>query len=81
MEAILALKDQEVHRDVNFLNGFNGTNYDQPKNTYYPLVNSRITAGIAVPEDVSSLMDLLKYVEWPARYRFGGVQNWQRVRL
>lgn len=81
MEAIMALKDQENHRDVNFLNGFNGTNYDQPKNTYYPLVTSRITAGIAVPEDVSSLMDLLKYVEWPARYRFGGVQNWQRVRL
>ena len=81
MEAILALKDKENHRDVNFLNGFNGTNYDQPKNTFYPLANSRVTTGIAVPEDVSSLMDLLKYVEWPARYRFGGVKNWQRVRL
>ncbi|QUY41114.1 hypothetical protein [Acaryochloris marina] len=87
MEAILALKSKKCpppndqnnlyHRDVNFLNGFNGTNYDENPECPY----QRITSGIAVPEDVSSLMDLLKYVEWPARYRFGGVKNWQRVRL
>jgi hypothetical protein len=39
------------------------------------------TAGIAVPDDVSSLADVLEYVDWPARYRFGGIKNWQQVRL
>jgi hypothetical protein len=38
------------------------------------------TSGISVPDDVSSLSDFLIYTNWPARYRFGGIQ-WQRVRL
>lgn len=43
------------------------------------LVTSGATAGIAVPDDVSSLSDLLEYIDWPARYRYGSVKNWQRV--
>ncbi len=37
------------------------------------------TSGIAVPDDVSSLSDLLEYVDWPTRYRYKTIQNWQRV--
>jgi hypothetical protein len=37
------------------------------------------TAGIDVPDDVSSLADLLEYVNWPVRYRYKIIQSWQRV--
>ncbi|WP_299404049.1 hypothetical protein [Acaryochloris sp. IP29b_bin.148] len=74
MEAILTAKNNPSNRSVNFLGGFNGTNYDDR-------IETGVTSGIAVPEDVSSLMDLLQYIDWPARYRFGKVQSWQHVRL
>ncbi len=37
------------------------------------------TSGIAVPDDVSGLSDLLEYIDWPAQYRYGTIKNWQRV--
>jgi hypothetical protein len=40
-----------------------------------------VTAGISVPEDLSSLADLTAQIGVPVRNRFGAVQNWQRVRL
>lgn len=72
-EAILSSKNESTHRDVNYLE-LSGEDYDIA-------IKSGVTSGIAVPEDLTSLMDILKYIDWPARYRFGGVKNWQRVRL
>ncbi len=43
------------------------------------LVTPGATSGIAVPDDVSSLSDLLEYIDWPARYRYGSIKNWQQV--
>lgn len=40
-----------------------------------------VTSGIAVPEDVSSLSDLLSTVDLPVKPKFRGVKAWQRVRL
>jgi hypothetical protein len=39
------------------------------------------TSGIYVPDDVSSLADLIPSLSWPVRYRFGGIRQWQQVRL
>lgn len=72
-EAILSAKNAPSNRDVNFI-GEVGAPYDA-------VIIPNVTSGIAVPEDVSSLIDMLKYIDWPVRYRFGGVQQWQRVRL
>jgi hypothetical protein len=38
------------------------------------------TSGIYVPNDVSSLMDILPYLDWPMRYQFGGIRAWQQVK-
>ena len=73
MEAILSSKNEATHRDVEYL-GYARGNYDTT-------TKSGVTSGIAVPEDVSSLINLLRYIDWPVRYRFGGVQQWQRMRL
>ncbi|WP_010482001.1 hypothetical protein [Acaryochloris sp. CCMEE 5410] len=73
MEAILSSKNEATHRNVEYL-GYGGGDYDTT-------TKSGATSGIAVSEDVTSLLDLLKYIDWPARYRFGGVLQWQRVRL
>ncbi len=72
MEAILSSKNETTHRDVAYLDK-GGENYDTSTKT-------GVTSGIFVPEDMSSLNDLLPYINWPVRYQFGGVQQWQRVR-
>ncbi len=72
-EGILSAKNAPSNRDINFI-GEVGAPYDY-------VITPNVTSGIAVPEDVSSLIDLLKYVDYPVRYRFGGVLQWQRVRL
>jgi hypothetical protein len=38
-------------------------------------------SGISVPDDVSSLIDILPNVNLPVTYQVGGVRNWQRVQL
>lgn|GEM_PF-3421532 len=75
IEAILSSKNSATNRNVNYL----GATGDQE--TYDTTVIPGTTSGIAVPEDISSLIDILKYIDWPTRYRFGRVQQWQRVRL
>lgn len=40
-----------------------------------------VAAGIAVPEDVSSLSDLFDSLNLPIAYKLGKVQYWQRVQL
>lgn len=72
-EGIFSSKNDPNNRDINFI-GEVGAPYDT-------VITPNATSGIAVPEDVSSLIDLLKYVDYPVRYRFGGVLQWQRVRL
>lgn len=42
-------------------------------------VISGSTSGIAVPDDVTSLTDLLEYIDWPVKYKYGTIQNWRRV--
>jgi hypothetical protein len=74
MEAILSAKNSANNRNVNYLNGGTGTDYDT---TITPGANS----GIAVPDDVTSLLDLLPYLDWPVRYKMGSIKNWQRLRL
>lgn len=72
-EGILSSKNDPSNRDINFI-GEVGEPFDT-------VITPNATSGIAVPEDVSSLVDLMAYVDYPVRYRFGGVLQWQRVRL
>jgi hypothetical protein len=72
VQAALSSKNASGNRDVSYLGGNTGNQYDT---TTTPGASS----GIEVPDDVSSLSDLLDYVDWPARYRYKTIQNWQRV--
>lgn len=76
-EAILSSKNNASNHNIRYLDRV-GT----PNSEYDRLVTAGATSGIAVSEDVSSLIDALQYLEdWPARYRFKGVLRWQRVQL
>jgi hypothetical protein len=60
--------------------GNRSVNYTWSGNREYDsTVTSAVTSGIVVPDDLSSLSDLLKYVDWPVRYRYEIIQNWQRL--
>ncbi|MGR3276157.1 hypothetical protein ACSYAD_13700 [Acaryochloris marina NIES-2412] len=72
-EGLFSAKNAPSNRDINFL--------DRVGEPFDTVIIPSTTSGIAVPEDVSSLIDMLKYVDYPVRYRFGGVLQWQRVRL
>jgi hypothetical protein len=48
-------------------------------NEFETLVTPGATSGIAVPDDVTSLIDVLEYVDWPIKYKYGAIKNWQRV--
>jgi hypothetical protein len=71
MEAILSSKNASGNRNVNY-RGVTGRNYDT-------LVTPGATSGLAVPDDLTSLIDLLEYVDWPVKYQYGAIKNWQRV--
>lgn len=71
-QALLSSKNASGNRDVSYLGGNTGNQYDT---TITPGANS----GIEVPDDVSSLSDLLEKVDWPVRYRYDIIQNWQRL--
>jgi hypothetical protein len=71
-QALLSSKNASGNRDVSYLGGNTGNQYDT---TITPGTNS----GIEVPDDVSSLSDLLEKVDWPVRYRYDIIQNWQRL--
>ncbi len=43
------------------------------------LVIPGATSGVAVPDDVTSLSDLLEFIDLPVRYKYGTIQSWQRV--
>ncbi|BDM79545.1 hypothetical protein [Acaryochloris marina] len=73
IEAILSSKNEATHRDVEYL--------ESSSQDYDTTTKSGITSGIAVSEDIASVVDLLKYIDWPAKYRFGGVLKWQRYNL
>jgi hypothetical protein len=71
-QAMLSSKNAPSNRPVSFLGGNTGDQYDTT-------ITLGATSGIAVPDDVSSLSDLLEYIDWPAQYRYGTIKNWQRV--
>jgi hypothetical protein len=71
-EEIVSSKNSASNRTVTTYTG--GGN-----NEFETLVTPSATSGIAVPDDVTSLIDVLDYVNWPMRYRYGTIQNWQRV--
>jgi hypothetical protein len=71
-EQILSSKNSASNRLVTIYAGAANTEFES-------LVTPGATSGIAVPDDVSSLTDVLDYVNWPVRYRYGSIQNWQRV--
>jgi hypothetical protein len=73
VQAALSSKNSSGNRNVNYITGNSGTQYDT-------IITSGATSGIAVPDNVSSLTDLLEYIDWPTRYRIGKLRNWQRVR-
>ncbi len=73
VQATLSSKNSSANRNVNYITGNSGTQYDTT-------ITSGATSGIAVSDDVSSLIDLVEYIDWPARYRIGALTNWQRVR-
>jgi hypothetical protein len=43
--------------------------------------NSASTSGIAVPDDVSSLSDILNSLNLPTKSKLSAVLSWQRVQL
>ena len=70
MEGIYSSKNSSTNRDI--------PNYTLIHNqTIVPNANS----GIAVPSDLSSLIDLIPSIDWPVRYRVEKIDAWQRVRL
>jgi hypothetical protein len=71
MEAILASKNSAVNRNINYL-GRTGLPFDT-------IEKAGVTSGIAVPDDVTSLIDQLDYIQWPVKYKYGAIKNWQRV--
>lgn len=71
-EAILSSKNDGTNRDVVYYG-------ENP--SYDTTVTPGATSGIAVPDDVSSLTDLLQYTQFPLSYRYGQILNWQQVRL
>jgi hypothetical protein len=74
-EAVLSSKNHVSNRNINFLNGSgSGSSYEIN-------VTGSNTSGIYVPDDLSSLDDMLAYVDLPVRYWIIGVVRWQQVRL
>lgn len=43
--------------------------------------DSNSIAGIAVPDDVSNLSDVINSLNLPTTYKLGSIQNWQRYKL
>ena len=64
---------------VNTVNSVGGRASDE--DVELSVTTSGVTAGIAVPNDVSSLSDLFGDLNLPTFHRFGGVKTWQRVQM
>jgi hypothetical protein len=71
-EAILSSKNSPTNRDLAYL-GNGGRPYDTT-------ITPNATSGIFVPDDLSSLTDLLHDLDWPTRYRFQRIIEWRQVR-
>jgi hypothetical protein len=72
MEAIFSAKNASSNRTVGYLGNSGLTqDYNTP-----PIPGT--TSGIAVPDDVTSLVDLLEYVDWPVKYKYGEIKDWKR---
>lgn len=75
-EGIFSSKNHTHNRNVNYLQVYGFASY-----TNESLVTPGATSGIAVPDDVSSLLDLMPYIDWPMTYQYGHIQSWQQVRI
>ena len=73
VEAILSSKNDVSNRNIRYLGNSNGS--------YDLTVTPGATSGIAVPDDVSSLVDLLQYTGLPLSYDYKDILTWQRVNL
>jgi hypothetical protein len=62
------------------LNSRIGSRLDPDKDKDIKTNPNNYRAGIAVPEDISGLDDLMMEMNWPLRYKFGEIKSWQRVR-
>jgi hypothetical protein len=71
MESLLSAKNNPSNRSQAY----------QGHTQHDTLVIPGNTSGIRVPEDISSLHDVLRFVRIPWRYRFGKIQTWQEVKL
>lgn len=72
-EGVFGSKNTSSDRNLTYL-GYSGWVHDTT-------IVTNTHSGIAVPDDVSSLGDLLQYIDWPVRYKYGAVQNWRQVEL
>ena len=73
-EYIISSKNSSSNRSI--------TNYAASSNSEFDtLITPGATSGIAITEDLSSLMDLVSNLDWPVRYRIGQIKTWQRLRL
>jgi hypothetical protein len=75
-EEIISSKNAASNRPITTYAGGTGVS-GNPE--FESLVTPGATSGIAVPDDVTSLNDVLEYVNWPVRYKYGTIQNWYRV--
>jgi hypothetical protein len=64
---------------VNSINRLGGRSAEEDGDL--SVTTNGVAAGIAVPEDVSSLSDLFESLNLPIAYKLGKVQHWQRVQL
>ena len=71
-EEIISSKNTSTNRPVSTYNGGSGQEFDT-------LVTPGATSGIVVPDDLTSLSDLLDYINLPIRYKYGTIQSWQWV--
>jgi hypothetical protein len=70
LESFLGSKNNASNRNQSY----------QGTNEHDTLITPGTTSGIRVPEDVSSVYDVLRFVRIPMRYRLGDVARWQQVR-
>ena len=71
-EEILSSKNNATNQPVSTYTGGAGQEFDT-------LVTPGATSGIEVPDDLTSLTDLLPYLNYPIRYKYRTIQNWQRI--
>ncbi len=76
-ELVAAAKQDAANRNLNDVGGLSIWYGPDHNSTVIP----GATSGIYVPNDVSSLTDLLPYINWPVQYQFNEIKSWKHQRL